>query len=101
MHVKILYELAARLVNCYLIPSIELALEAGADVVGFADDWGTQQGLLISPTSWRRIFKPRYKRMFDRVHEGGALAWMHSGGMTLEIVPAIYSFWRQRQLPKQ
>jgi len=81
------YELADLLVEGHLIPRIELALEAGADVIGFSDDWGTQQQLLINPRSWRKIFKPRYKKLFERVHEGGAYAWLHSDGATLEIVP--------------
>ena len=81
------YRLADRIVDEYLVPCIELALEAGADIVGFGDDWGTQRQLLINPRNWRAIFRPRYKKMFDLVHQGGALAWMHSDGMTLEIMP--------------
>lgn len=81
------YELADMLLEKRLLPSIEIAIEAGADVVGFGDDWGTQQQLLINPKSWRKIFKPRYKKMFDLVRQGGALPWMHSDGMTMEIIP--------------
>ena len=80
------YLLADRIVNEYLLPTVELAVEAGADLCGFGDDWGTQQALLISPAAWRRVFKPRYRRLFDLAHQGGALTWMHSDGMTLEIV---------------
>jgi len=81
------YQLADRIVDEYLIPTIELSLESGADIIGFGDDWGAQQQLLINPISWRKIFGPRYKKMFDLVHEGGALAWMHSDGQTMEIIP--------------
>ncbi len=81
--------LADMMLERRLLPAIELALEAGADVVGFSDDWGTQQSLLINPHSWREVFKPRYRRMFDLVHEGGALAWLHSDGMILEIIPDL------------
>lgn len=81
--------LADRLLEEYLIPNIELALEAGADVVGFGDDWGTQTSLLINPRYWRKVFKPRYKRMFDLVHQAGALTWMHSDGMIMEILPDL------------
>jgi uroporphyrinogen decarboxylase len=70
-----------------MLTTIEIALEAGVDVVRFADDWGTQTGLFINPASWRKIFKPRYQKMFDLVRQGGAIPWMHSCGMTMEIIP--------------
>ncbi len=79
--------LADRLLEERLLPAIHIGLEAGADVIGFADDWGSQRQLLINPKAWRRIFKPRYRKMFDLVHQGGALAWMHSDGMQMDIIP--------------
>lgn len=79
--------LADLLLERRILPAIELALEAGADVVGFTDDWGSQRQLLIRPDLWRRIFKPRYRRMFDLVRQGGALPWMHSDGAQLDIIP--------------
>ncbi|MHB9023531.1 MAG: uroporphyrinogen decarboxylase family protein [Armatimonadota bacterium] len=81
------YQLADLLLECNILPRIELALEAGADVIGFGDDWGAQSQLLINPETWRRIFKPRYQRAFELVHQGGALTWMHSDGMILDIIP--------------
>ena len=82
-------ELADIILEKRILPSIEIAVEAGADVVQFADDWGTQQQLLINPKAWRAIFKPRYKKMFDLVRQGGAVPWMHSDGMTMEIIPDL------------
>lgn len=55
------------------------------DGLHFADDWGGQRRLLINPKSWRRIFKPRYKEMFDRVHEAGMDVWFHTDGFIKEI----------------
>lgn len=72
-----------------ILPGIRLATQAGADVVGISDDWGTQLSLLVHPDYWRRVFKPRYKRLFDLVHQGGALVWMHSDGMILDIIPDL------------
>lgn len=46
----------------------------------FSDDWGTQQSLIISPQLWREVFKPRYARIFDAIHEAGWHVWMHSDG---------------------
>lgn len=66
---------------------IELASGYPFDAVSFADDWGTQGGLIVSPGLWREFFKPRYKRQFDLVHEKGMKVIFHCCGSILEIVP--------------
>jgi len=83
------YELADMILEKRILPSVEIAVETGADIIGFGDDWGTQRQLLINPATWRKIFKPRYKKMFDLARQGGALPWMHSDGMTMEIIPDL------------
>ena len=83
------YLLVDRMMDEWIVPHIELALEAGAEAIGFGDDWGTQERLLSNPKSWREIFKPRYQRAIDLAHEGGALTWLHSDGMILEILPDL------------
>jgi uroporphyrinogen decarboxylase len=55
----------------------------------FADDWGTQQGLIISPEMWRKHFKPAYKAMFDKVIAAGMDVHFHSDGMIIEIIPDL------------
>ena len=40
--------------------AIERYARAGADGYMWCDDWGLQKGLMISPDSWRKIWKPRY-----------------------------------------
>jgi len=57
------------------------------DAVNFADDWGTQNDLIISPALWRDFFKPRYKRQFDLIHEKGMLVIFHCCGNIYEIIP--------------
>lgn len=59
---------------------IELAAEAGLHAVHFSDDWGTQDGLIISPAQWRAIFKERYRAQFSRAHELGLHVWFHCCG---------------------
>ena len=54
--------------------------------LNFGDDWGGQRSLLIRPEAWRRIFKPRYSAMFDRVHAAGMDVWFHSDGYVNEII---------------
>ena len=55
------------------------------DGLHFADDWGGQTGLLIKPETWRRIFKPRYAPMFERVRKRGMDVWYHTDGQVKDI----------------
>lgn len=78
-------EFADRLLE-YCLDSISRTLETEPDCVGFADDWGSQDRLLIRPELWREFFKPRYRRMFDLVHDGGAFVHFHSDGYIMDIL---------------
>jgi uroporphyrinogen decarboxylase len=62
---------------------------AGFDAVGFADDWGTQRQLFISPALWREVFKPRYRRQFELCHACGLHAYFHCCGSIGEIIPDL------------
>jgi uroporphyrinogen decarboxylase len=53
----------------------------------FADDWGSQASLLISPRKWRSFFKPVYEAMFSKVKAAGLDVWFHSDGNILRIMP--------------
>jgi len=57
--------------------------------IHFADDWGSQDNLLIPPALWRAFFKPVYKEMFSKVKKKGLDVWFHSDGNILEIMPDI------------
>ncbi|MEW5817918.1 MAG: uroporphyrinogen decarboxylase family protein [Spirochaetota bacterium] len=59
------------------------------DGIHFADDWGTQLGLLISPELWREFFKPAYKKMFQKVIDSGVDVHFHSDGYILDIIPDL------------
>lgn len=63
--------------------------EAGVDGVFFADDWGTQQGLMISQAMWRVIFKSKYKRQFDSIKHLGIDIWFESCGKVIDIIPDL------------
>ncbi len=68
---------------------IDKWLDRGVNGIFFSDDWGCQRGLLMNPADWRRFYKPSYKRMFDRVHDGGAHVWMHLCGNITTILPDL------------
>jgi len=60
-------------------------VEAGADIIGLGDAVGS----LVSPQMYRRFAMPYEKRIFDAVHEMGALARLHICGDTNNIVDAM------------
>jgi uroporphyrinogen decarboxylase len=59
------------------------------DAVSFYDDWGTQQGMIISPRLWRSIFKPRYARQFALVRRLGMRVYFHCCGQFMPIIPDL------------
>jgi len=59
------------------------------DAVAFFDDWGTQTGMVISPQSWRQIFKPFYAHQFDLVHRLGLYVHFHCCGQYSAIIPDL------------
>jgi len=66
--------------------AIERYAETGADGYMFCDDWGLQDRLMISPDSWRRIWKPRYARVYAAAHDAGLLTLLHSCGDIVAIL---------------
>ena len=63
-----------------------LAARHGFDGIHLADDWGTQSGMMISPTMWRRLFKPRFARQFATARQLGLHVWYHCCGEFLAIM---------------
>jgi uroporphyrinogen decarboxylase len=64
---------------------MEMAARHGFHGIHFADDWGTQSGLMVSPALWRTTFKPRYARQFSRARQLGLHVWYHCCGNFAEI----------------
>lgn len=60
--------------------------KTGADGYMFCDDWGLQDRLMISPESWRSIWKPRYARVYKAAHAAGLLTFLHSCGYIVDIL---------------
>jgi len=57
------------------------------DISYIAEDFGSQESLLISPRVIKEFFIPRMKRMIDLAHQAGAYAFFHSDGAIREIIP--------------
>ena len=52
----------------------------------FCDDWGLQGKFMISPDSWREIWKPRYAKVFQAAHAAGMQTLLHSCGHIAEVL---------------
>lgn len=70
----------------------ERALKAAngkVDIFWIGDDYGTQNGPLMSPDKWRKLFFPRLKQMCDLGHKYGAKVMLHCCGSTRPIWPGL------------
>ncbi len=70
----------------------ELVLKAAngkIDILWIGDDYGTQNGLLMNPQVWRKLFYPRLKQMCDLGHKYKAKVMLHSCGSTRRIWPEL------------
>ena len=70
----------------YNMKIIGRALEYPIDGFFFGDDYGQQRGLLMSPSSWRRLIKPNLAKMFDKVKRSGRTVALHSCGNLSDIL---------------
>jgi len=86
-----IHELADRIVEYDLAVVRNMHRAAGSRIqaLSFTEDWGTQIDLHISPELWRRFFFPRYRKLFDAVHECGWYVWMHSCGKINKAIPGL------------
>jgi uroporphyrinogen-III decarboxylase len=66
--------------------AVEKYKQEGVDGYMFCDDWGLQDRLMISPSIWREIWKPRYKKVYAAAHKAGMLTFLHSCGYIVEIL---------------
>ncbi|MEN6347578.1 MAG: uroporphyrinogen decarboxylase family protein [Armatimonadia bacterium] len=56
-----------------------------------AEDYGSQEGLIISLRHIEEFFLPHMKRMNDLVHSAGAFSFHHSDGACAENIPNMIS----------
>jgi len=61
-----------------------------ADVVAASDDMGLQNGPIVSPELYRRLFKPRHKKYFDTVKQHtSAFLHFHCCGSIYKLLPDL------------
>ncbi len=65
-------------------------LGQNVDVVRQGDDYGGQNGLLISRDTYRKYFFPRYRQVFDflrKTAQKEVFTFLHSCGSVREVIP--------------
>lgn len=62
-----------------------LKLDIDATVIG--DDWGSQRALLINPELWRKLFRPMYADIMQRIQAAGKKVFVHSDGYIYDLYP--------------
>jgi len=70
----------------YNIATMNNFCRFGINGVVLNDDWGTQQSLIINPFSWRKFFKPAYKKIIGHAKNSGLHFYFHTDGNTIEII---------------
>lgn len=65
--------------------------ERGTDIVGFGEDVGTQNAMIMSPDLWRREIKPRFRKIVAAAKQANpeVLFFYHSDGTILDIIPDL------------
>lgn len=81
-------EVLDRLMNLYLA-FVDYTVDLPIDGVLFGDDWGDQRGVILGPERWRRFLKPRWAKIYERVHKAGKVVMSHSCGSVADIIPDL------------
>lgn len=61
-------------------------IDVGADIILVGDDYGWQQGLVMSPTHWRQLVLPQLRRVVNEIKSRGVLVVLHSDGNIASIL---------------
>jgi uroporphyrinogen decarboxylase len=65
------------------------AAHGGIDIFMMGDDFGTQQGLFMSPEMWRQFLRPGFQAFVDLGHRYGCRVAHHSCGSIKPIIPDL------------
>lgn len=59
------------------------------DGIYITDDYGLERHMMMSPKTWREIFKPRYAAMVQAAHAADVAVQFHSCGDIWPIIPDL------------
>jgi len=61
-----------------------------ADIIRFGDDLGTNEGPFMSPSTYRKLFKPRHAMLYEYVKRNSRMhTFLHSCGSISALIPDL------------
>lgn len=88
LHEDFVHELADMIMD-YTTKVVTEAISYDIDAFFLMDDWGQQEGLLMSPEMWRAYFKPGMEKLFKMVKDRGLFLFFHSCGDIECLIPEL------------
>ena len=73
----------------WIIDGVDLLATAPIDAIMFTDDHAGQRGMLMGTGRWQKLFKPHWRRIYERVHHYGLYTIMHMCGNNSEVIPDL------------
>ncbi len=83
------YQSLVEAITDHQLALLEPILRLPIDGIMFSDDWGYQKGVILGPARWRRLIKPCYRRLYERVHAAGKFTLNHCCGSIASILPDL------------
>jgi len=91
LHPDIVYAIFRRIKKFYLayLERILKAAMGKIDIVMTGDDFGAQNGLLISTDMWRKFIKPGFSQYLELIKRFDTISMHHSCGSVVDIIPEM------------
>jgi uroporphyrinogen decarboxylase len=102
-HPEVVHAVTQKVVDFYLQGNERYYAQVGdlMDAFFFGNDFGTQQGLLISPQLFDEFVFPYFKKFTDQAHEHGYKVILHSCGSIYAVIPSIIALGAEALHPLQ
>ena len=86
---KLAQAIIARIADYYLAYNRRVfeAAQGKADIFMMGDDFGMQQGLLVSADTWRKFFRENFVKYIDLAHQYGLKVMHHTCGSVRALIP--------------
>lgn len=76
------FRLLLQMIHDFYLQDVRGWCQSDVDGIFLMDDWGAQKQVLISPQTWRAVFKPLYRDYCDLIHNAGKYVFFHTDGFT-------------------
>jgi uroporphyrinogen-III decarboxylase len=78
-----------KIVGTWTLTAEEMLCRAGVDCIGFCDDLGSNESLLISPAMYREFVLPWHRKICEVAHGYGVRVHMHTHGNVMAVLRDI------------